>query len=296
MFPFNLRGPEFLLVFLIFGVAALVALYIARTRAEGGKAAGVRLSDPYLIATLTGGSAHLLRVATLSLIDRGLLAISVNGTTVRAVKPGAENSVRNEVEKQLLRHFNGGREAKSVFENSDLEKRAAPYKQELRQLELLPSDAVQQTRTLRWLLAMGLLEGFGAIKLVVALSEGRRNVEFLIVLMIVFAIAGVLITFPARTRRGDEVVEDLRSLFSGLKDRCSEFRAGHSTNEMALLAGVFGLGLLPASIYPYTKTLYPKAVDAGASGCGSSSSCGSSCSGGGCGGGGCGSGCGGCGS
>ncbi len=289
MFPFDLRGPEFLLFFLALGVAVLVALYLVRQQAEGGSAVGVRLSDPYLIATLTGGSAHLFRVATLSLIDRGLLAVSVDGATVRTTAGAAENSVRNEVEKQLLRHFQGGREAKTVFGDGDLEDRAEPYQQELKQLGLLPDDAVQTKRTIWLLLAICLIEGAGGIKLAVAASEGRRNVQYLIVLMIAFGIAAVFVTFRRRTRRGDNMVEDLQSLFSGLKDRCAGFRAGNSTSEMALVAGVFGVDLLPATIYPYSRTLYPKATDAGGSGCGSS--CGSSCGGGGCGGG-----CGGCGS
>jgi hypothetical protein len=104
---------------------------------------------------------------------------------------------------------------------------------------------------------------------------------------------------------GNRVLEDFRTLFSRLRDRATEVQVGGATNELALLAGVFGLGALSGTAFAQMQTLFPMGtrnrsstwLGSCGSACGSSwgsssgSSCGSSCGGGGCGGG-----CGGCGS
>ena len=77
-------------------------------------------------------------------------------------------------------------------------------------------------------------------------------------------------------------------LFKRLPERAASLKPGGESNEMAMLAAVFGLTALPAAAYPFVEKIYPKPQsDSSGSGGDSGSSCSSSC-GGGCGGGGCG--------
>ena len=99
-----------------------------------------------------------------------------------------------------------------------------------------------------------------------------------------------MMVLARRTTTGNRYLDDLETMFRGLRDRSANLRLGGSTNELALLLGVFGAPLLGGNIALWTKSLFPEPVrlqqDGSASGCGSGGSCG---------GGGCGGGCGGCG-
>ena len=72
MNPFDLPGPQFLAFYTALGVGVTLLLHLLRWAAESGKPLKVNFSDPYLIAYLRGGENEALRVATVSLIDRGL--------------------------------------------------------------------------------------------------------------------------------------------------------------------------------------------------------------------------------
>jgi uncharacterized protein (TIGR04222 family) len=74
MNPFNLPNLEFLLFYLCFSVVIIIAMVLFRILAESGDPPKMDLSDPYLIAYLRGGENESVRVAVISLIDRGILA------------------------------------------------------------------------------------------------------------------------------------------------------------------------------------------------------------------------------
>jgi hypothetical protein len=133
-------------------------------------------------------------------------------------------------------------------------------------------------------------------KILIALSRGRTNIFFLIAAAFVFGYLLYLVANPSRTLAGDAMLADLRQLFSALKHRAASIRSPSGTNELALLAAVFGTASLPAGSGIVPGKLFRKPVsESSSSSCGSStSSCGSS--GGSSCGGGCGGGCGGCGS
>src|SRR5437588_12837497 len=99
MNPLDLRGPEFLLFYLFLIALTPIALMILRRAAEAGDAPKMELADPYLIAYLRGGENETLRVAIVSLIDRGLLV--ANGTTITRANQAAANAVRRPIEKLL---------------------------------------------------------------------------------------------------------------------------------------------------------------------------------------------------
>ena len=75
MNPFELRGPEFLAFYAVFGLVVLGLLVLFRHAGEPEDSARVSISDPYLIAYLRGGRNEALRVVTMSLIERDLLKV-----------------------------------------------------------------------------------------------------------------------------------------------------------------------------------------------------------------------------
>src|SRR5687767_10233174 len=73
--PLDLRGPEFLIFYA--GLGAVVAVVIAALRrlADPATPGTVALTDYLKIAYLRGGPREALRVAALSLMDRGLVEV-----------------------------------------------------------------------------------------------------------------------------------------------------------------------------------------------------------------------------
>jgi uncharacterized protein (TIGR04222 family) len=292
MNPLDMAGPQFLIFYLVLGALTIAALVIARRIREAGEGPHVNLSDPYLIAYLRGGANEALRVATVSLVDRGLL--EADGTTLKTVRDAAAAGVRRPIEKAILDKFGSLGAASSVFDDSSVAASTSELERSLRQVKLLPDAATQTARLGRLFLALAVLWGVAGLKIVVALSRGRRNVGFLVVLAIVFAIVAAAVSFRRRTARGDAVLSDVRRLFEHLRSRRSSLRRGGGTAEATLLAAAFGIAALPSLEWAYAQSLYPRAARSSSSSCGSScgssSSCSSSssCGGGSCGGGGCG--------
>lgn len=290
MNPFDLSGPDFLVFYLFLAGIVIAGVFGARCFREGGDAPRIDSSDPYRIAYLRGGHKEAARVAALSLIDRGLL--KVNGETIVAPDPSAVGLVRRPIEKAVLAWFKEPNEASSVADSFEAEAACAEYRAELERQGLLPDG---ETRRARFRLSAGavlLLVGVGLVKIVVALSRGWTNIEFLIAFMFIFSIGAWLAgNAPARTPRGTAALSQFRTRFGWLKDRAASIFPGGETNELAILAAVYGLGAVPSILFPYVEKLQPKKRTSDGGGCGSSCSSCSSCGGGGCGGG-----CGGCGS
>ena len=299
MNPFDLPGPEFLLFYLGLSALVIIALVLTRRVAESSSAPQLDLSDPYLIAYLRGGEMETLRVATVSMIDRGLLLAT--GTQLKTADHASPDSVRKPVERELLIRFKRPDEAKSIFEDSRLRATTKPYDKALKEAGLLPNESIVGARWSRLLIALFVISGVGIVKLLVAFSRGRTNVGFLIILIVVAVFFAIKVSFPRLTDSGKAMLADLQELYSGLKDRALFLQGGGATIEPMMLAAVFGIAALESSSFAFTRVLFPRAAVAQQSGYASSScgsSCGSSCSSSSCGsscGGGCGGGCGGCG-
>jgi uncharacterized protein (TIGR04222 family) len=293
MFPFNLPGPQFLAFYVVFGIAVVVALRVARRKLESGPPPLVDPKDPYLFACLRGGPKEVACIATLGLIDRGLL--EMNGSTVSRKASVNPDICRRAIEKEVLRYFATPAELFSVLRDpSVLAVAADEYEFALRHHKLIPDGAVQSMRMWLLLAAVAVLIAVGGIKLLIAREAGRSNVGFLILLMAGSIIAVWKVSRPYRTPIGDAFLASVRSMFDGLRDRVSSLRPGSGSRELLWLTSLFGVSALPAAAFPFAQH-FRKKTDS-ASGCGSS--CGSGGDGGG-GGGGCGGGgggCGGCGS
>ena len=275
MNPFDWRGPEFLVFYLLFGLAVLALLYLARTASEPAGEVRADLSDPYLIASLRGGSAEVLRVATISLIDRALLKASDD--KVRVTK-NADRAVTQPVERAALFFFQTRDEAAALLSDSSAKKAAAPYEERLRALGYLPDRSTTSHRLKIFVIALAALWLVAGLKIILAI-ERERPYSFLVVLAVMFPIAATAVTFPRQTRRGRRALDDLKVLFRDSR------QIGATGDELLYAAAVLGVAGLSTE-HAWTRKLFPISDSGGSSG----SSCGSSC------GGGCGGGCGGCGS
>src|SRR5262245_26500915 len=101
MYPFDLPGPEFLVFYTVFASAVIAAFYFGRRYSESGPLPPVSPSDPLLFAGVRGGRKEVVRVATLGLIDRGLLKTPEEKA---AEKPDATAGlVRRRIEKEILK-------------------------------------------------------------------------------------------------------------------------------------------------------------------------------------------------
>ncbi|MCA1576115.1 MAG: TIGR04222 domain-containing membrane protein [Acidobacteria bacterium] len=300
MNPFDLTGPQFLVFYIGLSALALIAIVLTRKYAESSPPPKLDLSDPYLIAYLRGAEPETLRVAAVSLIDRGLLVAT--GTQLKTADKASPDSVRRPIEKELLHRFKRADEATAIFEDARLRATCKPLEQTLKNAGLLPNEQIHSSRMARLLIACAVIAGVGVVKVLVALSRGRTNIWFLVILMLVAIVIAIKISFPRITESGKAMIADLQNLYSGLKDRALFLQTGGATIEPMMLAAVFGVGALAGPSFAYTHALFPRATanqqTGSSSSCGSSCnsvSCGSSDGGGGCGGGGCGGGCGGCG-
>ena len=291
--PFELTGPEFLVFYVLLGVAVIAGLYVMRRIAESGPVPRIDYSDPYLLAYLRGGEIETMRVAALSLIDRGLLQLRDERLTVLDEK--ATELARRPVEAAVLRRAQAAASLHRFFDSRTIKAAAAEYKAKLQQLRLLPDQQISNARTFQLVIALAILLGFALISIVAAAMRGRHNILLLLLLAGVFCYLAVQRHNPFRTTLGDALLADIQTLFQPLKNRASMISPGGATGEAALLMAVFGIGALPSTKFPAARQFEDRRRSTSTTGDNSGFGCGysgSSCSGGSsCGGGG--SGCGG---
>lgn len=282
MNPFDLPGPQFLLFYVSVVLVLAAILWISRHQGEQANSLAVpEITDPYLVAYLRAGPTEVWRLATIRLVDRGLL--QAEGSTISVVAGATADNSQNEVERATLKWFSTPGEAISVINESSLQPLVRPYEDRLIELGLLPNKNAKTNNKLKYALAVSVLVLVALFKIILALNRGHKNVVFLFLIGIGSVIALYTVAMPRHTRKGHAVLEDLKGLFARLKDAPDAIRAGQSNAEVMWLAAVFGVGALAFS---HVRDMYPRAQSSGSCG----SSCGSSCGGGGCGGG-----CGGCG-
>jgi uncharacterized protein (TIGR04222 family) len=292
MNPIDLPGPQFLVLYAVVGA---VILFLVRNLSKKEESEGpvprLALTDPYEIAFLRGGRNEAMCVAAVSLIDRGLLEVS--GENLQVKKKASPDNARRPIERALMLKFARPAEAHEIFKDNRAIGACEEYQMDLASRSLLANDRILAARRPKLFFGLIILIGLAATKIVFAYSRGHSNIGFLFLLAGLFAFLLFWIHGAKRTGMGDRVLEDLKELFSGLRFRAGDLPRGGETNEVALLAAIYGISALPLDKYSYTKLLFPKREKSDpifgnsscGSGCGSSSSCGG---GGGCGGGGCG--------
>lgn len=288
MNPFDWRGPEFLAFYFLLAAVTIVVAWRLRRRVELRLSANrvARLTDPYAIAFLRGGKNEMVRVATIALVDRGLLR--VEGDTVVTSDVGKETRPERTVERELLEACRMRREGKQLFELHVCAGAAHEYELELERMRLLPDAEIRAARMRIFIAAAALLLAVAGIKLAVALSRGRTNIGILTAFAVIAPIVLYAVVLTRRTAMGSAYLGELQNLFRSLLGR--QIHPGGGSTELTMLAAIWGITVVPSQTFPWAEELFKRTHQS--SNFGSSSSCGSSCSSG-CGGGG--GGCGGCG-
>jgi uncharacterized protein (TIGR04222 family) len=292
--PFDLTGFGFLSFYLAFGVAFVLGAryWIRMNEHDSARPMPQLSSDPYLIAYLRGGAQEAIKIAIISLVDRGLLEIDKD--SIRAANTDAASLAVRPIERAILSRYAIAGKATKILAGADALPACVAYRKTLVQQGLLPGSAIYRARLKLLLTVYACLLAMSAIKISIAFAQGRHNVGFLVVLTLIFFIPLCASLLKRTTARGDALLSDLKTLFARLLARSKKVVAGGDTNEAALLAAVYGISALSIANFVFIKQLFPtpngRSTGSDGGGCGSScgSSGGSSCGGGGCGGGGCG--------
>jgi uncharacterized protein (TIGR04222 family) len=299
MNPFDLRGPEFLVVYSVFAIFLLFSLSRLRRIREGTAPSALPpISDPYAIAYLRGGQKAMLEVAAFSLVDRGLL--DVEDGTLRTTGRSSHDArlATDPLDREVLLFFQSKAKAVSMYRDAKFKNVSTAIEERLLRDGLLPNMDTMEARSMDFGIAVLLLVGVAAIKVIIALERGRSNIGLLIILAVIACVFTYKVSCPRITLRGKQWLQDLRTLMVPLKSRLGSVSQQLAWKETAMVAAVYGLGALPANAYPFVGKMFPAADNSSStsSSCGSSSSSDGSSSGGSSCGGGCGGGCGGCGS
>jgi len=309
----NMTGPEFLVVFAMVIVAAVMWAAFRRGQVDPTRDEPIPPVpadfDPFEIAYLRGGLHEYTRLVVLDLITRGYLQ-----HTVKKGFLGSESSVierapvtpnlayLNDAERRVFLWINSGQSAEQIAralpDDSRVTAAAQAHREALEQSRFLPSPELRRQSFAAVLPAVFVVAGLGLLKLVVALSRDRHNVGFLLFLLVTGVVAILIAGRPRRlTHLGRRYLERLQSALGMLRERFAVLAAGPTHDHFILAVSVFGIAELEKTSYAYYPKMFKKAAEQNSSGCGSGcgsssscgsgSGCGSSCGGG--------SGCGGCG-
>ena len=321
----DLPGPEFLALYGVVIVGTLVICKTKSRQADSSRTLSPPLVpaklDPYEIAFLRGGENEVLRLAILSLIQRGYLRVTETAKSwFRAAEQHIEPNPNHsdprhlsELEGEIFRWLSKPTKAQDIFQSDDLATHlrvhCRSYEGRLRDENLLTSEAMRSSVWSVGLLGTLVIASLGGYKLLVALSKDHTNVLFLIVMGVISIISLIwMCQSPRLTSRGRAYLERIQLALERLKDRAASVSSASADPSLLLLAAVFGIGVLAGTPYAYYPRMFQRAAassdgsvstwmsSCGVSSCGTNSagsSCGSSSCGGG---GGCGGGCGGCGS
>ena len=122
MNPFDLRGPDFLAFYAVLGAGTVVIVWLLRRLRESDEAA-TSIPNSYLdIAYLRGGSNEALRVATMNLVNRGLIEVN-SDDTLQTVDRKAADLVSRRSERRILEKFQTRAAAPSIFSDRALQDR-----------------------------------------------------------------------------------------------------------------------------------------------------------------------------
>jgi uncharacterized protein (TIGR04222 family) len=295
MFPYTLDGPAFLLFYGLLLVAVWLALRLAKGRLGPQAAAPDLLQrlgrDPYAIACLRSGPSEAARVAVVSLVDRGALA-STEAGQVTLTDEGRRLTAEAPIERAVLQACRSGPQAADELPYDEgVQAMAQALDDDLQRQGLVVSPALRSTRSRLCGAAALLLLAVSAVRIVQTLMAGHSNLGFLIALTVLGVVVVWIMAQGRLTAAGVRLLTDLQGLLGDLRKRAGSLQPGRSSRDVALLAGAFGLAVLPAAAFAFAGQLYPTPRgDGGSSGSDSGSSSSSDGGGDGGGGGGCGGG------
>jgi uncharacterized protein (TIGR04222 family) len=268
--PFDLTGGPFLLLYIALLLAALAAGFIIPRRLrQPGRAQTV--TDPDMLAVLTGGKGRFVEALVARLLARGALVFA--GTNSFAPKPGAQGDSAAESRVLAL-----SAPIKWSTIQSQVADYAEPVARKLAGTGLYMTDE-EAARTRWWqTLPYVLLIGFGTIKLMV--GEAReRPVGFLIGLLLLTAICAAIrwFTLDRRTQAAHDAIAEASS-------RNDRLKRAPTTGEVGTAVALFGTAVLAGSEWNDFHRMRSASDGGSSSSDGGSSDGGSGCGGGGCGG------------
>lgn len=295
-FPLNLRGPQFLVFYAIWGTIVILAFYKwIKIKECAYPIPKVKLSDPYLIAYLKGGRIELLKIALFILADKGTLRLTDKRIKIKHVE-SLEN-IQNPLEKAIIRKAFFNSEPLNLLIDIGVLEAMNEYQKNLEDHNLLSSERICYQRMPAFIISLIALVGLSIAKIYIAFLLGKSNIVYLIILTGIYSFCLFKIFRKRRTYLGERLLNDISQLFSNMKNKSQQFKQGINTQEVGLFGALFGLDYLSSKEFPYINSsilctsknnIFNARVERYDSNCGSG--CGS-----GCGGSGCGSGCGGCG-
>lgn len=303
----SMYGPNFLLFYLVVAVGALtVTVILIRGRPSQFSPRSIPMNpDPYEIAFLRGGVNEVIRVAVLSLLQRGVLEqrIGVKTGILKTTPPptivwnpfGPPTDGLSPLEKAVVTFCRSPKQPPEFFTGvlpGEFLRLCARYEVDLTANGLLTALGEKQSRTRVTLSIFLAVLALGGYKIWAALSTGHSNIGFLIVEMIaVFIAFGVVGNAPRATPSGKRYIRDLQIAYQKLKH--PGVAVASAGVDPALLAlAVFGVAALAGTPEAAYAAMFRQASGASTGGCGGNGG-GGGCGGGG--GGGCGGGGGGCG-
>lgn len=286
MNPFDLRGPEFLLFYLLLGVVVLALQYAAQRVFESRDDAPPRLVDPYMIAALRGGGRSAVHVGIMSLLDRGLLIFE--DKHLAPAENASSDSVDHPLEKAIMQCA-GGHPKPFEVGGDMLGQDCRSMEDALKAGGLLADSAAWSRRILICAFCVLLLLTVVGVKTEIAHARGHSNTQFMQILFVGFCFVSVLIVRKRRTQFGDQTLSGLKALCSDLSNRAFTFQPGSQTRELMMIAAVFGVERVPPGAFPYPVGFFRSpsksgTVDGSGCGGGGGGGCGGGCGGGGCGG------------
>ncbi|HMC78803.1 MAG TPA: TIGR04222 domain-containing membrane protein [Vicinamibacterales bacterium] len=293
MNPLDLTGPEFLRLYALLAIAAVVAGVLLERLAEGavGEAPVVSLPLAALDAAYLRGGFNAVAEATLAtLIHRGAITVDDASDQLRVESRASAVPTGHQLEREVLDSFGRGGSLPAAAICDRAAGLAESLAEPLERHGLAFSPGQRRSLGLALCLPLIAVLALGVTKILVGLSRGRP-VSILTFLCFATA-AGAVAMFLARpiaTPAGRAALRRVRDENEALRETSSRRTATLSPDDVAMAVGLFGLGAVAdPSLLALRRQLHPPpSTDGGTSGCGSGSSCGSGCGGGG--------GCGGCG-
>lgn len=285
---FHLPEPLFVILYVAVTVALLGGARRAIRAWEARRFESTQLpTDPYDIAMLRGGALEALKVAVLALIDRGLVVYE-NDTLAAA--PGKRVRLDNQVENIVLHSLRAPIHPDKLPSDSNIERVHEALASRLGIHGLVRSGRLMPGR-LVWVGAAMFMPTLLAIgNLVEASPTEARSLGLVLFAWFVALLEGLRLLGLSSTGAGLAALDSLRHLMTGLRDHANLLRPGRNTNEIAMLAAVFGLGVIPSGLAPYATGIDSRMQRRDRRDSGTGSGCGGGGDGGGDGGG-----CGGCG-
>jgi uncharacterized protein (TIGR04222 family) len=308
----DMYGPAFLAFYVAAVFVTIVACWVARRALDWTgpmqPPAIPAEPDPHEIAYLRGGENEVARSVIFTLVQKGALEVRHEGDDLVVAPTSArpERRTLSPIERRTLDWFAAPQKVSRLFRADGLAPHLKPfcaaYEQHLQRENLLPTREMLRGAWLLRCAAVLFVAGLAAYKLLIALSRGRFNIIFLVLL----AAVGVFLVFkvsnfPRLTSRGRAYLERLQMAFERLKHRAAgspapayaaPTQAGTQgvapvggdgavlaayDPTLPLLVGLFGVGALAGTQFDFFQQSFRRSALAGGSGGSNSPSCGSAC-------------------